>query len=431
MFNPFGKYFRDLKAKDLEILKDKQVAEGWHVEYKESRQKAEKVAKSVSSFANSRGGIYFVGIQADDDNRCKKVVGVEDSPDVIRDCVKGHIQPFPYFETFAVKLVNNMKVLIVVVPESKTPPHIHSDGRIYVRQEAASDPVFQSDRHVIDGLYSRAESWRKDLQDFRTMDYELCQGESNQPYLQIFMNTVPYKHFMMSDLFKGEEITKMLAHFHKGYEISETIDGKNVPFRGNITLDTVNTYHNSVALRYLNGSDISRNGLTVEVDIHGNTKVLLPLEYTTYDNLEKEDELFQRYHIKLSKSNLVAVDTIKFINVKTLYGAILGLFVKVSKYLKDRGYEDTLEVKMRLSDSWRTTLYCASETFVFYIEEWGVPICMKNDQYFPEYDLIVKLSELKAKPITQTALLFAPVASALGMTGSIATQAVIQTLAKK
>jgi predicted HTH transcriptional regulator len=71
MFYPFGKSFIKVKEKDLELLKS--VAEGWYVEYKKEKQNGKKIAKSISSFANSHGGIYFIGIERWLNKLCKRV----------------------------------------------------------------------------------------------------------------------------------------------------------------------------------------------------------------------------------------------------------------------------------------------------------------------------------------------------------------------
>jgi hypothetical protein len=51
---------------------------------------------------------------------------------VIRDSVRGNLQPFPYFETFSINLSNEKKVLMAVISEGNNPPYIHSDGKIYI-----------------------------------------------------------------------------------------------------------------------------------------------------------------------------------------------------------------------------------------------------------------------------------------------------------
>ncbi|MBT3184600.1 MAG: ATP-binding protein [Nitrospina sp.] len=61
VFNPFNKSFNEVQEGDLEILKE--LAEGWHVEYKREKTTPQKIAKSIASFANSHGGIYFLGIE--------------------------------------------------------------------------------------------------------------------------------------------------------------------------------------------------------------------------------------------------------------------------------------------------------------------------------------------------------------------------------
>jgi predicted HTH transcriptional regulator len=62
-FNPFDKLFKDVVAADLQKLLT--VTEGLFVEYKGFEPTPLKVAKSVASFANSHGGVLFLGVQAD------------------------------------------------------------------------------------------------------------------------------------------------------------------------------------------------------------------------------------------------------------------------------------------------------------------------------------------------------------------------------
>jgi predicted HTH transcriptional regulator len=147
---------------------------------KREKPNPKKIAKSISSFANSYGGIYFIGIEADSStNFATDFIGVEDSPDVIRDSVRGHLQPFPYFETFSINLNNGKKVLMAVIPEGRNPPYIYSDGRIYRRQEAASDPISENNRHAIDELYRKALKYEEELEKFRNFDLTFCRGEDD------------------------------------------------------------------------------------------------------------------------------------------------------------------------------------------------------------------------------------------------------------
>ena len=65
-FNPFTKEIHEpLAIDDLSELITRKVAEGLYVEYKSTFQSNEKTARSIASFANSYGGWYIVGIEAE------------------------------------------------------------------------------------------------------------------------------------------------------------------------------------------------------------------------------------------------------------------------------------------------------------------------------------------------------------------------------
>ena len=104
-FNPFDKGFKDVGESDLDILRS--VSEGWHIEYKRGNQNGKQIAKSISSFANSYGGIYFLGVDANEENFAENFPGVDDSPDRIRDSISNNLQPFPYFDTYSISLNPN------------------------------------------------------------------------------------------------------------------------------------------------------------------------------------------------------------------------------------------------------------------------------------------------------------------------------------
>jgi hypothetical protein len=55
----YQKSARDFQSKDLEGLKS--LEEGWFVEFKEQLPDTAKLARSISSFANSHGGLLIIG----------------------------------------------------------------------------------------------------------------------------------------------------------------------------------------------------------------------------------------------------------------------------------------------------------------------------------------------------------------------------------
>jgi Schlafen, AlbA_2 len=60
-YNPFGKRLKELATEDLGRLRD--VAEGWHVEYKQAPPDLASIGKSLSAFANHYGGWLFFGVK--------------------------------------------------------------------------------------------------------------------------------------------------------------------------------------------------------------------------------------------------------------------------------------------------------------------------------------------------------------------------------
>jgi hypothetical protein len=424
VFNPFGKPFKDILEEDLSILKT--VSEGWYIEYKREKQSGEKIAKSISSFANSYGGIYFIGIEHDEKtNYCKNIDGIIDSPDVIRDAVRNSIQPFPYFETVQIPLKNGKKVIMAVVSEGENPPYIHSNGRIYRRQEAGSDPIEENERHVIDMLYSKAEEIKNELETFRKIDYAFCIGEQDIPYLEIFINIKPFNHFILENFFTEEKLASLLKKFNEPFVIKENIAGGDISFNVDIKFDSLNTYHNSVTMRNLADRSLTYNGLSVELDIHGNAKFLIPLVQITY-NIEKFDK---RYNNVINKSHRGSIHDIKLLHMKSIFVDIFGLVNKYFDFIMGNGFNENVQVKLRLSNCWRTSLYSNSEAFIKQVEDFGLPICMKPKQYFPLEPLEIKINDLNLHPISQN-LIFSYVAIALGIPPDISIMSVLEEMIK-
>src|SRR5438128_10928656 len=77
-FNPFEKPVDDLGDIDLQRVIDRDVAEGLYMEYKREFPKNEKIGWSLASFANSYGGWYVVGVEADKQrNTAVKLTGID------------------------------------------------------------------------------------------------------------------------------------------------------------------------------------------------------------------------------------------------------------------------------------------------------------------------------------------------------------------
>ena len=429
IFNPFGKDFKDVNKEDLERLKT--VAEGWTVEYKQQKLNGKSIAKSIASFANSHGGLYFIGIVAEKStNYALEFVGIEDSPDIIHDAIRDNLQPFPFFETFQIILDNKKKVIMAVIPRGENTPYINSDGKIYRRQESSSDPIAESNRFVIDQLYEQSKKYLGEIEDFRNSEFCFCKGEEEVPYLEIYANTAPFGHFFIDDFSKEINVGEILTQFNQEAIIKEKKKENGeiiVSLKVNMKFDSAQTYFNSIAIRNLANNDVAYNGLTVEIDVSGNLRVLLPLQ----TKMGSETFIEKAYGKKVDELNLQSIESINFLNTQFIFGSICGIIHNYVSYLLKKGYKEKVEFKMRLKNCWRSSLYIDSKAFLEYVNKFGIPICMKSEQYFPRYPSVLTVQEIMEKPIVPLVVLFSFVANSLGIPTDLAFKAVLEELQGK
>ena len=108
MYNPFEKPLgSELTAEDLQLLVTKKVAEGFYVEYKSQFPASKKIERSISSFANTYGGWYFVGIETDEYNQATNLCGFPN--DQTNDPIAKIINPYPSLDNlmaFSLSLIS-------------------------------------------------------------------------------------------------------------------------------------------------------------------------------------------------------------------------------------------------------------------------------------------------------------------------------------
>ena len=382
-YNPFKKTFDKVDKNDLDVLKN--ISEGWFVEYKSIKQNGQKIARSISSFANSHGGLYFIGIEEDKiTNYAKKIVGVKDSPDIVRDSLKGNLSHMPFFETFAIPLANGNHIIMVVVPEGENPPYINSDGKIYRRQGAGSDPIPETNRLIMDDLYNKAKNHDKKIEEFRRSNLGMTNSESEEPILEIYVNTKPFNKWFIEDFNKKD--------FIRMFSGSKTVKEGETSFNTHIPFDTLSTFHQGIYLRQIRNKDLAFNGLTFEMDVFGNAKFFIPLERLDFSSMEA-------YLRECTSSAMTGyskgIYNIRILDGGKLFSLIIGLLNLHEDFLTQINFPNDLEVKFRLSNCHRTLLFFRSEKFVDYIEKNGLPICMKEIQYFPNLAVLVQNDEIK------------------------------------
>ena len=427
-FNPFNKSFFGVKEEDLKKLNE--VSEGWYIEYKGEKPEASKIAKSIASFANYKGGIYFIGIEADEINFPKEFIGVKHSPDVIVTAVEGNLQPVPFFQTYTIPLNNGKHILMTIIPEGIDPPYIHSNGKIYIRHGSTSNPIDEiRNRYEFDKLYSKSQENQNKVEEFRKLNYGVF--ENLIPYLAVFINPYPFNNFEIANLFDPEKIQSIMNHFSGEYSIEETLLNNDISYamptdtlsiNGEIIVDRATSSYNSIIMESFVQNDCDTH--TLELDVNGNIKMLTQLDY----GLSEEE--FGTIEKRIPKPYLISdLSRIKFIRGITLYAKIAGLLSKYTNYLKNNVSSEDIEIKFQLFNCKRCCLYFSkSDSYLDHITKFDLPLCKKDNQYFPNRPLKLKINNYDEFPITETNKIFGEISKALGILPGMALKYIMDEL---
>jgi hypothetical protein len=117
------------------------------------------LAKACAAFANTYGGLLVVGVP-DDRN---ELVGIStfagEAQLWVKDNLRAHILPMPPFRARWLPIDKEKGILLVLVEESTTTPHLLTrSGAIYVRSPGSSDPVPISDQRRLLDLTERGSA---------------------------------------------------------------------------------------------------------------------------------------------------------------------------------------------------------------------------------------------------------------------------------
>lgn len=131
-----------MTLRELEQLVE--LGEGISLEFKRQVPRPERIAKEVVALANTHGGRIVLGV--DDDGTIAGVNDASEEEFLLRQATQAHCVPAVDYRTERVVVGDRQDVLVVVVPESQSKPHIvvsgapssNGDGLVYVRVEERS-----------------------------------------------------------------------------------------------------------------------------------------------------------------------------------------------------------------------------------------------------------------------------------------------------
>lgn len=159
----FTKPMDEITFEDVETF-CQEWAEGVRVEYKREIKVNTHIPKIVSSFANTHGGIFLIGVEANQtNNQVTSIPGIPQQNGIeeqIQQSALTGIYPGVIPEIKVVDVPHSKNVVVVVrVDESVQAPHaIQNSTRVYIRTGSITEPYELSDMDRISHMLKRREN---------------------------------------------------------------------------------------------------------------------------------------------------------------------------------------------------------------------------------------------------------------------------------
>lgn len=394
---PFQGELSALNGNELACLN--QVCEGWYVDYKERLPSVEKLAKHLSAFANQHGGWLFIGVKEDPQQMTAAAFPGVPASDVseilvrLRDAASAHCHPPIYFEHKVIhgpvpelSLEQARVIVIVGVPEGPEPPYVHSSGRIYRRLGDQSEPKPETDRHVLDLLWSRRQDTQRRLARFLEERPQISENEKAGP-LHAYV-------FLLADpLLVGRQLGLSLEAF------AGTMMSRDEPDIFSITFDNVFPTADSFIARQVEDNNPFLEGLTFRWWHNGNARVSVPINVHQFASLVPQLDPMQKDFLDaITQRGFVSGRIAEF----SMFLAALNASVdKYSRLRKLGGLHGPFYGKIRICDAWRVIPYLNMGLYIETIKEYGFPVVQDTDIFCPpglSRDSFVVLDETVLPP---------------------------------
>lgn len=426
-FTPFSVELSELKAIDLKALE--QTPEGWYIEYKSEISKSSSIAKTVSAFANTYGGWVFYGVEekSKEESVAGSFPGIARSESEaalqrIRQACGSAINPTPHFEVKIlwgpepeIGLGPDRCIISIYVPQGSEAPYVHSSGMIYRRVGDGSEPKPETDRAILDQLWSRREKTRRSYREWLERKLELSDAEQSLPYVRIFITP---------DLWRDQNIwadlttSKVREIFSGKIENDETFI--STPF------DVIYKSSSGYVCRQGNGNDPQNLSVTWFLNPNLTSEVVIPLHQiidVETDDLEYYLSGYDNAKAYISALKTHAHDKPRIIDFNFLYNSLIGVFhiqMKLDEVAKRSG---PVYVKAELINVFRARPFLDVKQVTNYQLKYGVPVCMRGNFFSPpgtDPDTFLSIQPPKDfKPaidkVIRAAVTFEPIAIAFGI----------------
>jgi len=406
-FNPFDRAIgQTLTADDLQTLIQRHVAEGYFVEYKSTIVARDKIAKSIASLANTSGGWYIVGVETDEHNIATSICGFgvdicHDPIAVVREIVKARIDPTPVFYPQVIRLGGDLLALVVYIPPAQDGPFITTDGRLYVRQQDSSDPIFEKDRYALDRLYDRTKDLHRRVECFCQDTRLLSQHDAAQGWISLFL--WPYPEGLVQLQMPGTHtwLQNLLARSQKPVRLANplTTMGGETPVEATLPFTAAQMTPVSVLLRQVTPTEVATAGLTLELSATGSLKLHIPLPslpnplldpsawgltqppHPAHQQVEAAPEISMLLSELTRDARANPESTfhlLRFFNFNLLWQVVAAAISFYREVLGDQPLIPEFRLAFLISHAWRAAPYAQGRAWADHVQTFGVPVMVSD-----------------------------------------------------
>lgn len=390
-FNPFEKQVGEtLSTTDLQVLLDRQIPEGYYIEYKSDFQKPEKIAKSIAAFANTYGGWYFVGVVSDKTTSiASNLAGINlanypDPISTVRNAARDHIDPMPLLFPQLVEVAPAQRVLAAYVPESDDTPHVCSDGRIYRRAADSSDPVFEKDRYTLDRLVERGKESLRCFDEFCVDERTFCKAEGENPWFEAYFAPYPTGSAQSSLALLGSALEPLLDLTKRSLTTSFFDDATTTAEPPLEISCQVQTGYNSVLIRWQEPARLAFNTLEMELYADGRCRMLAPLSQLNLSQLQKTASPAVQEWLKSIADDAEADNyLLKFVDLRSTWGLISWMVALYTNWLGTLNWKGETWARLRLTNIWRCVPFSDTRGWLEHVHKFGLPVSHKGTVDMP------------------------------------------------
>ena len=254
-------------------------------------------------------------------------------------------------------------IVIVQIPESASPPHVHSNGRIYVRTGDSSSPVDAADRTTLDLLHHKAEQKLSLLEALVDRSPLVSEAEESTAYLHLTLCSDPFR---------------VLGHWFSGSftDFSAAMSGPPLPF------DNMYSSQDGFVARQALGNERYGRLFTWEFSRTCNSFVTLPLETlqappTHLDGSISDLGVWSRYDYGERFASLLVEKGLRparALDLNILVAMIGGIVLRHRSLAGLAGVRGPFYLKAKIENTWRVVPFLDTPEYISHIEAFDVPI---------------------------------------------------------